>query len=122
MTVTVAAEAREVPAPVARTRAMDAMWPLWCALGSSLAAAFGVHVGGVGMLAGALDRRDGGRRRTLEMLVIVVGGDMLVGWLTLFMEKTVRPFMHRGSFYLLIGATAVPILAAVRGATGRRWA
>jgi hypothetical protein len=231
MTVTVASEAPAVPAVASRTRATDAMWPLWCALGSSLAAAFGVHwdiawhrsigrdsfwtpphvaiysaavlgavaalarilpatfgrerasaasvrvlgfrgplgafisawgggamlasapfddwwhnaygldvkilspphvvlalgiialhVGALVMLAGALNRSDASHRRTLEMLLIVVGADMLVGWLTLFMEKTVRPFMHVGSFYFIVGVTAVPILAAVRGATGRRWA
>jgi hypothetical protein len=231
MSVSVSAEASAAPAAAARDTAMEAMWPLWFALGSSLAAAFGVHwdiawhrsigrdsfwtpphlamysaavmaavaalarilpatfagsaaaassvrvlgfrgplgafisawgggamlasapfddwwhnaygldvkilspphvvlavgiialhVGALVMMAGALNRSDGARRRTLELLVIVVGGNMVVGLLTLFMEKTVRPFMHLGSFYLVVGLAAVPVLAAVQGATGRRWA
>jgi len=81
-----------------------------------------LHVGALVMLAGALNRSAGARRSTLELLLIVVGGNMLVGLLTLFMEKTVRPFMHLGSFYLVVGLTATPVLAAVQGATGRRWA
>jgi len=81
-----------------------------------------LHVGALVMLAGALNRSQGTRRATLELLVLVVGGNMLVGLLTLFMEKTVRPFMHLGSFYLVVGLTATPVLAAVQGATGRRWA
>jgi len=230
MSVTLAPDLAERPARAAPAVATDAMWPLWCAVGSSLAAAFGVHwdiawhrsigrdsfwtpphvaiyaaavlaavaalarivpatlgrqgagasvrvlgfrgplgafisawgggamlasapfddwwhnaygldvkilspphvvlalgiialhVGALVMLAGALNRSAGARRSTLELLLIVVGGNMLVGLLTLFMEKTVRPFMHLGSFYLVVGLTATPVLAAVQGATGRRWA
>ncbi len=230
MAVTVTPDVAPVPVPGARLVATDAMWPLWCALGSSLAAAFGVHwdiawhrsigrdsfwtpphvaiyaaavlaaiaalarilpatfgragaeasvrvlgfrgplgafvsawgggamlasapfddwwhnaygldvkilspphvvlalgiialhVGALVMLAGALNRSTGGQRSLLQVLLIVVVGNMLVGLLTLFMEKTVRPFMHLGSFYLVVGATATPVLAAVQGATGRRWA
>ncbi|MES1205121.1 MAG: hypothetical protein ABUS79_04215 [Pseudomonadota bacterium] len=81
-----------------------------------------LHVGALVMIAGALNRSDGARRRTLELLVIVVGGNIVVGLLTLFMEKTVRPFMHLGSFYFVVGLAVVPVLAAVQGATGRRWA
>ena len=81
-----------------------------------------LHVGALVMIAGALNRAEGARRRTLELLVIVVGGNLVVGLLTLFMEKTVRPFMHLGSFYLIVGLAVVPLVAAVQGATGRRWA
>ncbi|MFL5307179.1 MAG: hypothetical protein ACJ8F1_18330 [Polyangia bacterium] len=81
-----------------------------------------LHVGALVMIAGALNRSEGGRRRTLELLVIVVGGNIVVGLLTLFMEKTVRPFMHLGSFYLIVGLAVVPVVAAVQGVTGRRWA
>ncbi len=81
-----------------------------------------LHLGALVMLAGAANRSEGPRRRTLETLVIVVGGNMVVAMTTLFMEKTVRPFMHLGSFYLIIGLFVPLLLAAVQGATGRRWA
>jgi hypothetical protein len=81
-----------------------------------------LHLGALVMLAGALNTSEGARRRTLEGLVIVVGGNMVVAMMTLFMEKTVRPFMHLGSFYFIVGLIVPLLLAAVQGATGRRWA
>jgi hypothetical protein len=87
-----------------------------------------LHLGALVMLAGAANRatspddRDGARRRLLETLILIVGGNMLIALMTLFMEKTVRPFMHGGSFYVIVGLAAPVVLASVQGATGRRWA
>ncbi|HEY6476494.1 MAG TPA: hypothetical protein VI456_07910 [Polyangia bacterium] len=87
-----------------------------------------LHLGALVMLAGAANRSasgeesDGARRRLLETLILIVGGNMLVALMTLFMEKTVRPFMHGGSFYVIVGLAAPVVLASVQGATGRRWA
>jgi hypothetical protein len=81
-----------------------------------------LHLGALVMLAGAANRSDGARRRTLEALVVVVGGNLVVALMTLFMEKTVRPFMHGGAFYLIVGLCVPVVLAAVQGASGRRWA
>ena len=81
-----------------------------------------LHLGALVMLAGAMNRSTGRRRRTLETLLLIVGGNMVVALMTLFMEKTVRPFMHLGSFYLIVGLCVPVLLAAVKGATGRRWA
>jgi hypothetical protein len=81
-----------------------------------------LHLGALVMLAGAVNASEGPRRRTLEALVIVVGGNMVVAMMTLFMEKTVRPFMHLGSFYFIVGLIVPLLIAAVQGATGRRWA
>ena len=82
----------------------------------------GLHLGALVMLAGAANRSQGARRRTLETLLLIVGGNILVALMTLFMEKTVRPFMHLGSFYFLVGLCVPVVLAAVAGASGRRWA
>ncbi|HVZ89436.1 MAG TPA: hypothetical protein VHG72_20915 [Polyangia bacterium] len=82
----------------------------------------GLHLGALVMLAGAANRSAGARRRTLETLVLIVGGNILVALMTLFMEKTVRPFMHLGSFYFVVGLCVPVVLTAVQGATGRRWA
>jgi hypothetical protein len=54
--------------------------------------------------------------------VLIVGSNIIVALTTVFMEKTVRPFMHLGSFYLIIGLCVPVVLSAVQGATGRRWA
>jgi hypothetical protein len=80
-----------------------------------------LHLGALVMLAGAANRSEGPRRRQLDALIVIVGGNWLVALMTLFMEKTVRPFMHSGSFYLLIGLCVPLVLTAVQGATGRRW-
>ena len=34
-----------------------------------------LHIGALVMLAGAMNRSDGARRRTLEVLVLIVGGE-----------------------------------------------
>jgi hypothetical protein len=81
-----------------------------------------LHLGALVMLAGAANRSDGGRRRLLEALILIVGGNFIVALMTLFMEKTVRPFMHGGSFYVIVGLCVPVILTAIAGATGRRWA
>jgi hypothetical protein len=81
-----------------------------------------LHLGALVMLAGAANRSDGARRRQLEALIVIVGGNMLVALMTLFMEKTVRPHMHSGSFYLIVGLCAPFVLTAVQGTSGQRWA
>jgi hypothetical protein len=82
-----------------------------------------LHLGALVMVAGAANRTDdAARRRLLETLILIVGGNMLVALMTLFMEKTVRPYMHGGSFYVIVGLAVPVILAGVQGATGRRWA
>jgi hypothetical protein len=84
-----------------------------------------LHLGALVMLSGAANRSepsDGARRQLLEALLLIVGGNFIVALMTLFMEKTVRPFMHGGGFYVIVGLCVPVVLAAVSGATGRRWA
>ncbi len=82
-----------------------------------------LHIGALVMLAGAMNRLGPGpRRKMLETQVLVVGAMIIVALLTMFMEKTVRPFMHGGSFYLVVGLCVPVVLAAAQGASGRRWA
>ncbi len=81
-----------------------------------------LHLGALVMLAGAMNRADGDARRRLESLVVAIGGMVLVAVFTIFMEKTVRDEMHRGSFYLIVALFAPFVLAAMARATGRRWA
>jgi hypothetical protein len=82
-----------------------------------------LHLGALVMLVGALNRSASpAARRSIEPLVLVVGGMLLIALMTLFMEKTVRVFMHAGSFYLVVGLCTPVLLVAMEGATGRRWA
>ncbi|HLK89271.1 MAG TPA: hypothetical protein VKZ18_05230 [Polyangia bacterium] len=81
-----------------------------------------LHLGALVMLTGAANRSEGAGRRRVEVLILVVGGNFVVALMTLFMEKTVRPFMHGGAFYVLVGLCVPVVLGAVGGATGRRWA
>jgi hypothetical protein len=82
-----------------------------------------IHIGVLVMLAGAMNRPgSGARRRTLQAQIVVVGAMIIVALLTMFMEKTVRPFMHGGSFYLVVGLTVPVVLTAIQGGSGQRWA
>jgi hypothetical protein len=81
-----------------------------------------LHIGALVMLAGAMNRTDGARGRLLGTLLLVVGANIVVALMTLFMEKTVRPFMHLGSFYFIVGLCVPLVLTLVQGASGRRWA
>jgi hypothetical protein len=82
-----------------------------------------IHIGALVMLAGAMNRlAPGTRRRTLETQTLVVAAMIIVALLTMLMEKTVRPFMHGGPFYLIVGLCVPVILLAAQEATGRRWA
>jgi hypothetical protein len=82
-----------------------------------------IHIGVLVMLAGAMNRPGvGARRRMLEAQMLVVGAMIIVALLTMFMEKTVRPFMHGGPFYLVVGLAVPVVLTAMQGGSGRRWA
>jgi hypothetical protein len=82
-----------------------------------------LHIGALVMLAGAMNRLGpGARRRTLEAQMLVVAAMIIVALLTMMMEKTVRPFMHGGSFYLVVGLCVPVVLTAMQGGSNRRWA
>jgi hypothetical protein len=81
-----------------------------------------LHLGALVMLSAAMNRSTStAARRAAAPLVLVVGGMVLVALLTLFMEKTVRPFMHLGSFYLVVALCAPIVLTAMHTATSLRW-
>jgi hypothetical protein len=81
-----------------------------------------LHLGALVMLSAAMNRSASpAARRAAEPMVLVVGGMVSVALLTLFMEKTVRPFMHLGSFYVVVALCAPIVLVAMHTATGLRW-
>jgi hypothetical protein len=81
-----------------------------------------LQVGALVMLVGAMNRKPAAVRPRMEALVLAVGAMMLVGFMTAFMEKTVRVFMHTGSFYLVVALCAPLLLTTAAAATRARWA
>ena len=81
-----------------------------------------IHVGAAIFVLGARNRTDGPLRRRLTLLFLYVQAMIILTLLTLFMEKTIRIFMHRASFYAFVAALAPLVLCASARATGHRWA
>ncbi len=81
---------------------------------------FALQIGALVMLAGAVASSRSPAR--LRSLVLVVFALMLVALLTMFMEKTLRVFMHQGGFYLVVVLCAPVLLAAASAATAAPWA
>jgi hypothetical protein len=87
--------------------------------------AFGVlalHAGALTAIVGAMNRSESPERRAqLRSFAVVVGAMLLIALLTLFMEKTLRPSMHLGSFYFIVDACVPLVLVAMAEATRWRW-
>jgi hypothetical protein len=83
-----------------------------------------LQLGALVMLIGAVNRseRDPRAHRRLTAMVLGVSGMLMVGEMAFVMEKTLRPLMHTGGFYLVVALTVPVLLAAVSTATGARWA
>ncbi|HEY2901020.1 MAG TPA: hypothetical protein VGL59_10620 [Polyangia bacterium] len=81
-----------------------------------------IHLGAAIFVLGARNRADGELRRRLTLLFLYVQGMIVMALLTMFMEKTIRIFMHRASFYAYVSALAPVVFCAAARATGQRWA
>jgi hypothetical protein len=81
-----------------------------------------IHVGVLIFVLGSMNEAEGPLRRRLTLLFLYVGGMIIIMILTLFMERTVRVYMHRAPFYVLISAVVPLLLAAVARGSGHRWA
>jgi hypothetical protein len=81
---------------------------------------FCLQLGALIMLVGAGNRSRS--YRALPGLSLLVIALMLVALLTVFMEKTLRVFMHGAGFYQVVAVTGPLLLVMGREATGTRWA
>jgi hypothetical protein len=82
-----------------------------------------LHAGALTAILGAMNRSEAPERRAqLRSFAVIVGAMLMVTILTLFMEKTLRPSMHLGSFYFVIGACIPLVLVGMGEATRWRWA
>ncbi|HVR63042.1 MAG TPA: hypothetical protein VMU50_14165 [Polyangia bacterium] len=81
-----------------------------------------IHVGAAIFVLGRRNVADGPLRRRLTLLFLYLQAMVLLSLLTLFMEKTVRVFMHRAAFYGYVAAVVPVVLCGGARATGHRWA
>jgi hypothetical protein len=80
-----------------------------------------IHVGVLIFVLGRRNRIGGRESRVLTTAFLWVGAMLTLALMTLFMERTVRPFMHGAPFYRTIAAIAPLLLAAVARGSGHRW-
>jgi len=80
-----------------------------------------IHVGVLIFVLGRMNRVEGRARQVLTLAFLFVSAMLLLALMTLFMERTVRPFMHGAPFYGIIAAIAPLILCAAARGSGHRW-
>ncbi len=82
---------------------------------------FAVHVGGLILILGQMNRSTGELRARLQKMFLYVGGMTLVNLTIVQLELTGRWFMHQAKFYRITALVAPPILAGVGRASGYKW-
>lgn len=81
-----------------------------------------VHVGGLMLVLGQMNRATGKLRNRLLVLYLYMGGMTLVCLNVVQMELTLRLFQHTAHFYGVVALVAAPVLAGVARASKFRWA
>jgi hypothetical protein len=81
---------------------------------------FAINLGALIFVLGRTSGADDRSRRRLAALSFYAGGIIIVALLTLFMEHTVRIFMHSAAFYAIVAAVVPAILTAISRTTGHR--
>jgi len=80
-----------------------------------------VHVGGLMLILGQMNRADGQLRSRLRSMFLYVGGCTIVCLSIVQMEITQRVFMHTAHFYYLVALVAPLILCGVGRASQYKW-
>lgn len=80
-----------------------------------------VHVGGLMLILGQMNRAEGRLRARLRTMFLYVGGLTIVCLSIVQMEITQRVFMHTAHFYYLISLVVPLILCGVGRASQYRW-
>ena len=80
-----------------------------------------IHIGVLIFVLGHMNRVSGRARQVLTTAFLWVGAMLTVALMTLFMERTVRPFMHGAPFYRIVAAIVPLLFAAVARGSGHRW-
>ncbi len=82
---------------------------------------FAVQLGGLILIAGAMNRAESRRREKLEWLFLYLGGMVLTLGLTSVWEYTYRVHLHNARCYRAISLVAPVLLVGTARASGRRF-
>jgi len=82
----------------------------------------GVEVGGLVLIAGAMNRAEGELLRKLTALFLYLGGMMVVLGLTVVWEDTYRIMLHSSRSYVAVAAVVPLVIFGIARACGHRWA
>jgi hypothetical protein len=80
-----------------------------------------VHLGGLILILGQMNRATGALQKQLRAMFIYVGGMTMVCLTVLQMEITTRIAMHTAHFYYLVSLVVPLVLAGVGRASNYRW-
>jgi hypothetical protein len=81
-----------------------------------------VAAGAVLTIVAARNRASDGARRTLDLVVLAVAGEILVLGMATILERTFRSNLHAGSAYVATAIVAPLLIFSFATVSGRRWA
>jgi hypothetical protein len=82
----------------------------------------GVAVGGVLLILATLNRSTGELQKKLELLILLVGGEILTLTMISIIEHTFRANLHRADAYRALAIVAPLMMITIGRGSGRRWA
>ena len=82
----------------------------------------GILWGGAILTASYLNRAEGDQKKSLQRMLLFIGGFIVVQAMTLKLENTNRVLLHSGISYLWISIGLLLLLEGLARASGHRWA
>src|SRR5260221_1763671 len=82
----------------------------------------GIMWGGAILAVSYLNRAEGDERKSLERILLFVGGFIIVQGMTLKLEYTNRVLLHSAISYMVMSIGTLLLLEALARASGHRWA
>ena len=81
-----------------------------------------IHLGGMLLILGCMNRADGASRSRLDWLFLCAAGVVLCDFMFFSIEYTLTPFMHSAIFYRTLSIGVPFVLLAAAQASKKRWA
>jgi len=81
-----------------------------------------IHLGGMLLILGCMNRADGYARSRLGWLFLFAAGVILCDFMFFSIEYTITPFMHSAIFYRAVSIGVPFVMQAAAQASGKRWA
>lgn len=82
----------------------------------------GILWGGAILTSSYLNRAEGGQKKSLQRMLLFIGGFIVVQAMTLKLENTNRVLLHSGISYLWISIGTLLLLEGLARVSGHRWA